>query len=247
MVRPDRLVLSRAAKVNRARPAVDPLSCSAARWFGPRVIGVILSGSLDDGAVGLAAIHQCGGVSLTQDPEEALFPGMPQAPLAAVPAAKALPIDELAAAVIDLAGQPVPSMEPDLAANLVAEMDMVELDAVAGLERLGEAVSISCPECRGGMTRIDSTGTVHYRCHVGHSYSPQNMLAAQSEAAETALWAAVAILEEQEAVNRHLAEHAVGLEKARRREAQARAAAAAESVRRILASSSNGSRQPADD
>jgi two-component system chemotaxis response regulator CheB len=235
LVHRDHLLLARSAKVNRVRPAVDPLFRSAARWYGPRTIGIVFSGALDDGSVGLATIQAVGGTGLVEDPGGALFPGMPFAALAAAPGAKALPVTDLAAAVVEVLDRPVPAYAPDPEAELVAETDLTELDQSSPVaDQPGTPAPVACPECRGGMNRVNTGTAVHYRCHVGHAYSPQTLLAAQTESAESALWTAVSILEEQVGVHRELMERAAGADQRRHRQAMARRLAAAESVRRAI-------------
>ena len=98
-----RIGLSHGPRENHTRPAIDPLFRSAARTFGPRVAGVILSGALDDGSRGLAAVKAHGGVTLVQDPQEAQVEGMPRAALAASRIDYVLPVKELAARLGELA------------------------------------------------------------------------------------------------------------------------------------------------
>ena len=258
LVRPDRLLLSRTARVNRVRPAVDPLFRSAARWFGARTIGVVLSGALDDGAAGLDAISAHGGACLIQHPADALFAGMPYAAMVAVPGATVLPVDELGPAMSALveirpavaAGPvsgngsepvvpvPVPVLDddPEPDPDLVAETALTEGNGFQDVRRQpGKPAPFACPDCRGAMTRIGSGGAEHYRCHVGHTFSPQTLVAAQSEGVESALWTAVSILEEQAALHRSMA---AGLAGDRRADhiAQAELAAdGADAVRHTIA------------
>ncbi len=200
--------LKRSPRQNRVRPAIDALFRSAARWCGARTVGVVLSGALDDGAAGLAAIHARGGLAAIQAPQDALFDGMPRAALAAV-AGDAIvgPAAQLGGRVAALLGDPVvqPAEPPDR--DLILETDMAEYDHSAGAERPGRPVQLGCPECNGGMALVESGRTVHYSCHVGHSYSPQTLLAAQREKVEASLWTAVSILEEQAVVHQQLADH----------------------------------------
>ncbi|HEX8344799.1 MAG TPA: chemotaxis protein CheB [Actinoplanes sp.] len=198
--------LSRSARQNRVRPAVDALFRSAARWCGPRTVAVVLSGVLDDGAAGLAAVHARGGVAVVQDPDDATFGGMPRAALAAVGGDAAMgTASELARCVMDLAGRPVAPPTTPPHRDLVLETDMAEHDHPVSRETVGEPAGLGCPECGGGMSVIEQGHTVYYRCHVGHSYSPQTLVAAQREKVEAALWTGVSYLEEQAAVHRHLA------------------------------------------
>jgi two-component system, chemotaxis family, protein-glutamate methylesterase/glutaminase len=232
LVRDGRVLLSSGAKENGHRPAVDVLFRSAARWLGPRAAAVVLSGLLDDGAAGAAAIAVQGGAVLVQDPEEALFESMPQRARAAVPQAQALPVRDIARALPDVLRQRADRPSTTLSRDLVLETDMAQMDegAVSGIESPGRAANVSCPECHGAMTRVQTGAACHYRCHVGHAYGPASLLQAQAELSEAALWTAVASLEERVAVHRDTAEssgdpdgRALHLARAEDVQAQARA------------------------
>ncbi|MFI5914384.1 chemotaxis protein CheB [Dactylosporangium sp. NPDC051541] len=203
--------LSRSAKQNRARPAVDALFRSAARWYGARAVGVVLSGVLDDGAAGLAAIAQAGGAAIVQDPLDAMYAGMPSAALAVTPAAQAAATATLGAAVDRLVREPVAwdgAAKPD--PELVTEVAMAESERAAATTKSlpGRPVGISCPDCTGGMRLVGTAPAIHYLCHVGHSWSPHTLIAAQQEKVEAALWTAVSMLEEQAHIHRDLANRA---------------------------------------
>jgi two-component system chemotaxis response regulator CheB len=200
----DVLRLSRGPRENRARPAVDALFRSAARWCGPRVIGVVLSGTLDDGAAGLATIAERGGTALVQRPDTARFDGMPRAALRAVPDAVPLPPAELARAIVDLVGKPVSPAATAPSEALIWETDMTE-NARAASPPPGRPVGLGCPDCGGGMNVVENGRTVHYLCHAGHSYSPATFVASRDEGVETALWTALSALQEQSMVLQEMA------------------------------------------
>ena len=201
--------LSSGPRVNRHRPAVDVMFASAARWAGSRLVAVVLSGVLDDGAVGAALVARAGGRVLVQDPADALFDSMPRAALAAVPAAVAAPPARLAKIIGETFtelrdGRPSPD-DGEEGRQDVAETSMADSDD-PGFLRADEALTrMSCPECSGGLAEIDLGPVRYYRCHVGHQYGPQSLEAAQREAAEAKLWEAAAALEEHAALARHLA------------------------------------------
>jgi len=178
--------LSLAPKENRARPAINPLFRSAAWAYGPRVVGVVLSGTLDDGTAGLWEIKQCGGKAIVQDPKEAQFSDMPQNALEHVPIDYVMPSRGLAALLIDLVGQPagLPSQQ---------EENMKDF----------QLTDLTCPDCRGPISE-SSKGIKEYRCRVGHRYSPEMYLAVQEETQERTLWAAVLALEEGAKVAREV-------------------------------------------
>jgi two-component system chemotaxis response regulator CheB len=203
----DLLRLGRGPCQNRVRPAVDALFRSAARWCGPRVIGVVLSGSLDDGAGGLAAVVQRGGVALVQDPRDARFDGMPSAARQTVPGATVLPAAQLARAIAELAGWPVqPAADPPSDA-LIWETD-VTARANTKTPQPGRPAGLGCPECSGGMNIVHDGDTLYYVCHTGHSYSPETLIAARDDSVEAALWTALSAMQEKTMVLNDLAARA---------------------------------------
>ena len=195
---------------NGVRPAVDPLFRSAARHFGPRVIGIILSGALDDGTAGLGAIKQAGGITVVQDPDEAFAPSMPRSARTYVDVDHVLPLKEIGVMAASLVreradaaaanpGEFLRPMEPDLAAMPLA---------LVPEDRPGRVSVFSCPECHGTLWEEDQDGLLRFRCRVGHVYSVDSMLAAQTDSVDRALWAALRSLEERAALTRKLAQRA---------------------------------------
>jgi two-component system, chemotaxis family, protein-glutamate methylesterase/glutaminase len=211
LLRAGHVHLSRGPRENGHRPAIDPLFRSAAREYAARVIGVVLSGALDDGTAGLLAIKSRGGIAVVQDPADALYPGMPGNALEHVQAdhvvAAASVGKLLARLTADLAGtRPAPAPAP---ARMRAEVEMegFSLEAVEN-EHPGKPSGFSCPDCNGVLWQIRDGGLERYRCRVGHAWSPESLLIQQSEALEAALWVALRSLEERAALSRRLAEPA---------------------------------------
>ena len=201
--------LSRGPRENGHRPAIDPLFRSAAREYGTRVIGVVLSGTLDDGTAGLLAIKSRGGVAVVQDPEDALYTGMPGNALEHVQVdhvASAASMGKLLASLIANLAEPPPA--PALSDMQVeVEMEGFSLEAFEGTHP-GRPSGFSCPDCNGVLWQIQDGGLERYRCRVGHAWSPESLLTQQSEALEAALWIALRTLEERAALARRLAEPA---------------------------------------
>jgi len=201
-----RVRLSSGPRVNRHRPAVDVLFASTARWARSRTLAVVLSGVLDDGAVGAALVAQFGGRVLVQDPAEAHFAGMPTAALAAASGVRTLPDAELAAGVLEHLRTPTGSKLADMHHHASeAEMDMADSDDPGFLaEEETSLTRMACPECGGGLAQVDLPQISYFRCHIGHQYAPRTLAAAQAEAVENKLWSAVAALEEQAALQHYL-------------------------------------------
>jgi two-component system, chemotaxis family, protein-glutamate methylesterase/glutaminase len=201
--------LSSGPRVNRSRPAVDVMFASAARWFGDRVVAVVLSGLLDDGAVGAALVAQAGGMVVAQDPKEAAQPSMPRAALAAAPGAIAVPDEQLGEVVAGTLGEAGLVTWPRAERPKAAEVHMQDSSDLQFLSPEETRLTrLACPECGGALAETVLPRITYYRCHVGHQFGPQSLAAAQAEAAEAKLWAAVAALEETAALARHLASHA---------------------------------------
>jgi two-component system chemotaxis response regulator CheB len=199
LVEDGRMLLSRGPTESGHRPAVDALFRSAARTRGPGVIGVVLSGALDDGAAGAVAIAARGGLVAVQDPTEALYPGMPQAVLRLVRVDHVLPAAALGGMLAQRSAEPV---EPGRAGQL-SELETREADIARDgeqgigndLKEFGELAGFACPDCDGALLRLGDTS--RFRCRVGHAWTAEAMLAAQGEKLERALWTAYRMLEER--------------------------------------------------
>ena len=196
---------------NGVRPAVDPLFRSAARAFGPRVIAVILTGSLDDGTAGMAAVKEAGGVTIVQDPAEAFAPSMPRSAVEFVGVDHVMPLKEIPLLIDTLTRE-----KASAKAAMVAGPHLRPLESDLGDETLavhpedrpGRVSVFSCPECHGTLWEVDEGGLLRFRCRVGHIYSPDSMLAAQTDSVDRALWASLRSLEERAALTRRLADRA---------------------------------------
>jgi two-component system, chemotaxis family, protein-glutamate methylesterase/glutaminase len=203
-----RVCLYRGPKENRARPAVDPLFRSAARAYGPRVIGVVLTGALDDGTSGLQAIKARGGLAVVQDPTEALYPGMPRSAREHVAVDYCLPLAEIPALLARLAATPAPAESTyPVPPNLDVEVQTAELDmdVINNGEVPGTPSVFTCPECHGTLWEIQDGNLLRFRCRVGHAYSAESMLAEHDASLETALWSALRALEESTALAKRMA------------------------------------------
>lgn len=207
LVKDGRLRLSRGPRENRARPAVDPLFRSAAAAYGSRLVGVVLTGLLDDGASGLRAVQRCGGLAVVQDPEDAAFPDMPRSALDAVAPDHVVSLEDLGGLLRRLvrepAGAPVP-IPRDV--EIETEMSMGNLDEIDAVETLGEPAPLSCPECGGPVWEIREGDGSRYRCRVGHAFTAAAMVTEQDVALERALWVALRTLEDRGRTLNRLAE-----------------------------------------
>jgi two-component system, chemotaxis family, protein-glutamate methylesterase/glutaminase len=207
-VRDGYVELTRGPHENGSRPAVDPLFRSAARAYGPRVVGVVLSGALGDGSAGLMAIAARGGVTVVQDPQEALFESMPRTALTYVRAAHVLPVHQIRALVGRLAREPVAKKGTPTMSDIDEMMPhLVRRDFTAQERngRSGETTVYTCPECGGTLWQVDHQGLVQFNCHVGHAYAPESLLGEMSEELEAALWRCVRMLTEKATLTRQLA------------------------------------------
>ncbi|HTZ85635.1 MAG TPA: chemotaxis protein CheB [Solirubrobacteraceae bacterium] len=188
--------LTHGPRENGHRPAVDPLFRSAARAFGRRVIGVVLSGALDDGTAGLRMICEAGGVALVQDPAGALYPSMPASALEHTPQARAVPLGQLADAICAAIDEPLGEDEPP-SGNPIKSSPVAEPDRSDDDPRAGVLTALTCPECGGALWEHDEHGVIRFKCHVGHAYSSESLEASQAESLEGALWAGLRSLQER--------------------------------------------------
>jgi two-component system, chemotaxis family, protein-glutamate methylesterase/glutaminase len=213
LVRPGVVHVVRGPRENHCRPAIDPLFRSAALAYGPRVIGVILSGTLGDGTAGLLTVKRQGGVAIIQDPASALFPEMPRNALEYVDVDYVLPLTEIAPVLVRLASEPVrETLSVGKSADQQNEVALAEAD-MATIENgkpSGTPSVFGCPECGGTLWELQEDELLRFRCRTGHAFSSDSLLSVQAEALEGALWAALRGLEENAALARRMAARARG-------------------------------------
>jgi len=176
----ERLLLSAGPKENYARPAINPLFRSAAIAYGVRVIGIILSGTLDDGTAGLKAVKQRGGITIIQSPEDAQYPSMPLSARSAVDVDYCLRSVEIAPRLLELVRDEV-SVRDTAAPNEKLEAE-VAMDRAGGanidlMNRIGSRSAFSCPECGGTLWKMHDESLDRYRCHTGHAFSSATSMA----------------------------------------------------------------------
>lgn len=204
--------VTRGPKENRFRPAVDTLFRSAAYIYGSRVIGIILSGALDDGTAGLWTIKNRGGIAIVQEPAEAEFSSMPESALAAVEVDYRLSIAEMAPLLMKLTAETV------VAGNDIAmeeqKKTILELRVAAqqsvlahNMPAFNQLTPYACPECHGVLSAIHDGDIIRYRCHTGHAYSADSLLTSITERIEDTLWSAIRGVEESIMLLNNLGDH----------------------------------------
>jgi two-component system chemotaxis response regulator CheB len=196
-------LLSDGPKENFTRPAADPLFRSAAVAYGQRVIGVVLTGELDDGAAGLHAVRACGGFTIVQDPKDCRSSSMPIHALGAVGDADVVaPIAELGAAILNALEpttieRPPRNLADVFAAETEEKMTRTGQFQLSELETIGARSSLTCPDCGGVVWRIGDGLPLRYRCHTGHAFSAATLEDQQRKQSENAIWQVVRGIEER--------------------------------------------------
>jgi len=208
-----RIRVLRGPRENRHRPAIDPLFRSAAREYGSRVVGIVLSGLQDDCAAGLYSIKKRGGVAIVQDPHEAMWKDMPTHAIQYAAPDHILPTREIAPMLVELAAAAGGALvmkngkrgrrkaTPEGSGRADENQDVARSD-----EGEGTPSVFACPECHGVLWELKQGKLVRFRCRIGHSYGPDSLSIELSLSTEAALWAAVRALDEKAALNRRVAE-----------------------------------------
>jgi two-component system chemotaxis response regulator CheB len=205
--------LTRGPKENRSRPAIDALFRSAAYSHGTSVLGVILTGALDDGTAGLWSIKDRGGTAIIQDPSEADSPSMPDSAIKYVGADHVVRLAEMGALLHRLSREPAAPGEKPVSKELEVENTITKegRGLQAGVMALGPITPYTCPECHGVLVQLTEGGVPRFRCHTGHAYSINNLLAEVTEYVEDALWNAIRALEESSMLLNQLGDHYVNV------------------------------------
>jgi two-component system, chemotaxis family, protein-glutamate methylesterase/glutaminase len=201
------LQLHRGPKEHHTRPAIDPLFRSAALDYGPRAVGVVLTGMMDDGTAGLQAIKACGGVAVVQDPNEAREPEMPRSAIAHVPVDHVTKIDAMADLLNSLA-QAVDTRESVQAPEWLRIERAISLGRanMQELTTIANPSAFTCPDCGGALFEFKERYPVRFICHTGHAFSLSSLVTAQTELTDEALWTMIRALQEKEALLRRVAE-----------------------------------------
>jgi two-component system chemotaxis response regulator CheB len=207
----NKILITNGPKENRFRPAIDPLFRSAAYAFGNRVIGVVLSGALDDGTAGLWTIKQYGGLAIVQDPVDAEVPSMPENALRSLKVDYCVPVTDLSQLLVRLCKEP-----PKKTAAIHDDLQTKEENQIAagiyksawGSFKTGELTPFTCPECHGVLAKLQDDKITRYLCHTGHAYSADVLLASITEGIENSLYNALRGMDENIMLLNHLGDHA---------------------------------------
>jgi len=211
LIEPGHIHSIRGMKENGFRPAIDATLRTAARAYGPRVVGVILTGMLDDGTAGLLAVKRRGGYAIVQDPDEALYPSMPHTARRYVSVDAVLRLADIAPMLMQLAHEPVASTKEiamDDHLELEANISALGQEALEQADTLGVPAPFSCPDCGGVLMEFYDQDFLRFRCQIGHAYSPESLVARQTDQLDITLWAAYRAIDERATLLRRLAAEA---------------------------------------
>lgn len=211
VIEPGTIRLARGPKENRFRPAIDPLFRSAAQTYGPRVVGILFSGGLDDGTAGLWTVKQLGGTAIVQNPHEAAAPSMPRSAIQHVRVDHVMRVEEIAPLLVRLVSTPADLPEGDRAVpeDIKIEVDIANEDSAmnAGVLKLGRPSNYACPECYGVLLEMKDRGPLRFRCHTGHAYTLVSLMSEIDDVIEETLWSAIRALEERAMLLRQAGVH----------------------------------------
>ena len=208
IVTPNDIVrVTRGPRECHVRPAIDVLFRSAATVYGPRVIGVILSGTLDDGTAGLWAVKDRGGMALVQEPADAMYGSMPESAIKHVVVDFVGGIEALAERIVNLAGGHVDTVEADsFKGRAIENLIAAEGNGIqAGVMELGLVSKYACPDCHGVLVQIEEGPIVRFRCHTGHAFSLKTLISEVNGAIDNGLWDTLRAVEERVMLLRQMA------------------------------------------
>jgi len=199
LVKKNKIILGRGPEENRWRPSIDVLFRSAAAAYSTRVIGIVLTSSLDDGTTGMLAIKRSGGTCMVQDPNEAEYPDMPLSVLNNMEIDYCIPLNQMGETIFEITQtnpEEIAAPKEVIIESEIAERVVVDYEHV---KQLGEKSIYACPDCGGGLWDIPKQNgkSERYRCHIGHSYSEKDLVLKQGEILESTLWIALRIMEER--------------------------------------------------
>jgi two-component system, chemotaxis family, protein-glutamate methylesterase/glutaminase len=204
---------NRGPRENWHRPSIDVMFRSAANAFGPRVAGVILTGFLDDGSAGLAAVKRKGGIAIVQDPEDAMYPDMPLNAIQSVKVDYCVPLPQIPSTIVKAVGEPTGRRATRGVSEEVAienDIAKMHMNGRQALEKIGTPSTFTCPECQGPLWELKDGDLLRFRCQVGHAFSSETMLTAQQDVVERALWVALGAIQSRIALWRRISDRMKG-------------------------------------
>ncbi|GAA3962541.1 chemotaxis protein CheB [Hymenobacter antarcticus] len=202
------LLVTKGPRENHYRPAVDALFRSAAVAYGPRTVGIVLTGMLHDGTAGLEFIKRCGGVTIVQDPHEAEYPSMPETALRNVDIDYVVPLAMMGPLLEEITHGAVPQAQAPIPEDLkqeaaIAERVVGNTEAVAAI---GHQVPLTCPDCGGSLWQVSEGRLLRFRCHTGHAHTADSLLNKSQKSLEETLWVALRMMEERKNLLSSMAE-----------------------------------------
>ena len=212
LIEENKVAIKKGPKENRFRPSVDALFRSAAYVYGPRVIGIVLTGALDDGTSGMWSIKRLGGITLVQEPDEAFFPEMPLNVLEYVNVDHVVPVAKMGRLLETLTNEKAEET-PDISKE---EEELLKMEVIIstkdnafelGIMDKGEFTPLTCPECHGALVRLKEGRLIRFRCHTGHAFTASALLAGITQSSEETLWQAMRAMEEATILMNHIADH----------------------------------------
>ncbi len=192
LVRKGYVSLSHGPHENLARPAIDPLFRSAAVTYGSAVVGVVLTGQLNDGTSGLLTVKDRGGFTIVQEPKEATARSMPLSAIRHMEVDKVCTLEEMARLFVELANDaPPPESQESLNSLMEIENRIAEgifnVEDWWALEQMSMPSGLNCPNCRSALFELKDQRVLRYRCRSGHAFSAQSLLSGQADAREALL------------------------------------------------------------
>ena len=214
MVDEGKVVVSKGPKENRFRPAVDTLFRSAAHTYRERVVGVVLSGALNDGTSGMWMINRLGGTAIVQDPEEAMFSDMPEGVMQYTEVDHVLPAADIGKRIGELARKQIKKLNGHSHVGITDDkLLQIEVDIAKGQNGLnmgileqGKPSPLACPECHGALTQFEEGKLIRFRCHTGHAHTADSLLASVRENVEKSMWEVMRGMEESHLLLDRMAE-----------------------------------------
>ncbi|GAC1587844.1 MAG: chemotaxis protein CheB [Hymenobacter sp.] len=193
------VLVTKGPRENHYRPAADTLFRSAAVAYGPRVVGVVLTGMLHDGTAGLEFVKRCGGVAVVQDPHDAEYPSMPETALRNVTVDHVVPLVQMGALLTEITQGPVSEAPVDIPEDLKQEAAIAErvVGTTEEVAKLGHQVPLTCPDCGGSLWAVNEGQLLRFRCHTGHAFTADALLHNSQQTLEETLWVALRMMEER--------------------------------------------------